>query len=176
MSMPALLSLKQIEGLHALLTSLGDVRQAKLAYTIAKNKSHLKKCLDIFQEAVKPTPEMMSFEKARQQLLEEHAEKDPKTKRAMRTPVPGGPGLWQYTLKDEGAYQEAFDALKLEHEHGVRDIVDLEERRQQLLEEKEAVQLHTVKYAELKEDDKGNLPVNSSQLGALLEAGIIIEE
>lgn len=170
------MDVRKIETLFNLLSSLGTVQQAKLAYAIAKNKNYIKGFLVAYQEAVKPTPAVLEFEKARQQLLEEHADKDPNTGKAIKAPVPGRTGLWQYALKNETEYQVALERLKKDHEQGVKDVADLEMKQQQLMEVVEVVTLHQVKYSDLKEDDRGNLPISASQLSDLLEAGIIIEE
>jgi len=169
------LDLKRIDMLFNLLTSLGSVQQAKLSYAIAKNKNHLKTFLEAYQEAIKPPQTVLDFEKARQKLLEGSAEKDSKGK-PKKVPVPGRTGVWQYILANEDDYQDALEALKLEHEQGVHALEELEAKQKQLLEEPETVSLHQVKYSDLKEDAQGNLPISASQLSDLLEAGIIIEE
>lgn len=162
----------ELQELDGLLNTLGEVTQAKLAYMVAKNKAAIKPFLEAFREALKPSQALIEYERGREQLLEKHARRDPKGN-AIKVPLQGG--AWQYVLESEAKYAEAFAAYKEEHAAAVTELGDLEERRKQLIEEREKVTLHTMCYADLKEDEAGNLPISAAHLSGLISDGLITE-
>jgi len=166
-------SVTELFALEQLLKTLGTVRQAKLAYMVAKNKVAISPTLTAIRETLKPSPKIMEFEQARERLLEEHARKDARG-RAIKTPL--SETVWQYSLVDEAAYTAALEVLKGHHPEGVKDAQELEERRIQLNTERETVVLHRISMADIKEDADGNLPISADRLGELLSIGLIFSE
>lgn len=168
-------TIEELQFIDNILGEIGDVRQAKLAYMIAKNKSVIKTSLDAFREALKPSTEAVSFEKSREKLLSEYAKKD-KSGNSIKIPVKGITGVWQFVLEDEEKYKKEFDKLKVNHEQGVKDIEELEERRKQLLTELEEISLYCIDINDLKEDENGNIPISAIHLSQLISFGIVDDE
>lgn len=169
------MTIEQLQSLNMVLTKIGDVKQAKLAYMIAKNKSIIKVSLDAFKEALKPSEEAIAYERAREKLLVECVKKDKKGE-PIRVPVKGMVGAWQYMIEDEESFKDKIDELQKEHVKGVKDINDLEELRKQLLSESEEVSLHYIKISDIKEDENGNFPISADHLGSLISMGLVIDE
>lgn len=163
-----------VERLEAVLAGLSDIRQAKLAYAVAKNRASAREILSAVREALMPSHDAMAFEKAREDLLVKHARKDAGGN-AVRLPVPDRPNLYQYIIADKVAFEADLTALREEHSAGVASAEDLEKRRTEILSEQETIAIHTLSIDDLKPDEAGDLPITAGQLSVLLELGVVLD-
>lgn len=168
-------TIRDLQSIEILLNEIGNTRQAKLVYMIAKNKSIIKISMDAFHNALKPSVEAISYEKEREKLLIEHAKKDSKGN-AIRIPIPNVHNMWQFVLENEAKYIEELEILREEHSEGVKDIEEIENVRKQLLAESEEISLYCINIDDLKEDSDGNLPISAIHLSSLISFGLVVDD
>ena len=173
----ATMSLSELLILRDILKRYESVRKAKVAYFIARNLTLTEDLEKDYLKVTKATPAMVEFEKAREELIKEHAARDENNK-PIRTPVPGRPNAWINSLADELAYEKAFNKLREDEAHAqaLIDDADILEKKQELLEVEHEIAFYQMPFTALPEDANGNLEIMAVDLAVLMKYDIIKDD
>ena len=127
-----------------LYTILGRIQNQsvsrKFAYAASINMDNIEKIKNAIDKEEKKIEGWEELKKKREELVEEHAEKDEKGN-AKKEPIEGG---FQYVIEDREAFNDATEALNEEY----KATLDEQEK---MLGEEEAVQLHKVEMKHVPE-------------------------
>lgn len=173
----ATLSLSEIFILRNIFQRYETVKKAKVAYFIARNLTITEDFEKDYRKVTQPTPAILAFDKAKEELIKEHAARDENNK-PIRTSIPGRPNTWINSLVDELAYEKAYNELREDEAHAQALIDDAEilEKKQELLEVEHEVTFYQIPFSALPEDADGNLEIMAGDLAVLIKYSIIKDD
>lgn len=135
---------QEVLKLNATLETLSNLKGAKFAYAIAKNKEFIKTEIEALKEATKPSEEFEKYNKARIELAENHADKDEDGKSV----IEGN----QYKITDMDKFNKEHDKLKEEYKEALEAHKKQQDEFNALLEEETKLELQMIKIEDIPQD------------------------
>lgn len=128
--------------LYKSLLTLKGLSGVKLSYAIARNKAKIKSEIESLEESIKPTQEIIEYEKKRIELCELHADKDDKEKPITVDNVYQG-------LDGNKAFEAQFKVLQEEN----KELLDVRQKQideyNSLLKEESKLELYKIDITEV---------------------------
>jgi len=172
---------EQLFELNNLVARYSGLKAHKVAWTLARNKSIIEGPIKDVRELTKATEAQKEFEKAKEELMQEHADRDEKN-RPLWHPVPGAPQAKRYEIADEEKFNKALEKLKKNHEQAEKDLKANEERSLVLLQEEVDVAFYRLPMSKMpkeyknENDEDGEYPIGMMDMALLFSLGILYED
>jgi len=170
-----LLTNQNLLELNALLVSLNEVKNLKVAWMVAQNLNRLVPHLKIIQDMLAPTEAMKSFETKRQSMSKSFVKKD-EAGNTIEQSDPRNPKARLYVIEDVAGYNAALSALLDEHPEAKVDSEALQKKEIELLKESVEIDLYTLNVENTKStSEPENSVLDANSMLILLWCGILKE-
>lgn len=174
------MSMADLLTFRAVLSQYGNVTKAKAGYFVARNLTLTESYEKDYHKVLTPSDAQKELEKAREDLLKSHAVRDEKGN-PIKKPVPQRPGVWQWELENQEAFEKELAELRASDEYaeGVKDEEALDEKRTELLEMEHEVKLYRIPFNELLikgDGDSEETVFRAADIAVFMKYDIIVDE
>lgn len=135
--------------LYKALNGLGELKGVNFSYAVVRNINRLKPEMEALDKVLEGTKEYNEYLTKKQELLEEHSEKDEKGN-AIKNEL--APNVFKYKLSDEAAFAVLLDELNEKYKEALDARVKQEEEYKELLDSEISIDLFKVKLEHIPEE------------------------